>query len=84
MNTGRLRTSTLEEFFGEDAGFFDLHSQVQLARRRSMQVDPLDDRAARLRAPDGQGAASPHMEASQRGALSIPKSQPHAQSLSTD
>ena len=66
---GRPRTSTLEEFFGEDAGFFDLQSQIQLARRRSMRGDLLGDRAAQLRAHDGQGSESPHTGPSQQGRL---------------
>ena len=43
-----------------------------------MRGDSLGDRAGQLRAQDGQGAASPHMDASQRGRL-LAFVPPHAQ-----
>ena len=56
--TGRPRTNTLEEFFGEDTGFFDLQSQIQLARRQR-QGGAWSSNADGAHGSYQQGSASP-------------------------
>ena len=64
---GRQRTSTLEEFFGEDTGFFELQSQIQLAQRRYAQGGGLGEGGLGGQASGQEGSASPDMQASQQG-----------------
>ena len=64
---GRQRTSTLEEFFGEDTGFFELQSQIQLAQRQYAQGGGWGEGGSGDQASGQEGNTSPDMQASQQG-----------------